>query len=163
MESKTKTKICPRCKKELPLTSFNNNRARPDGLSFYCRGCAYSLQTESRTRQRLLRLLNSCFGDLPVGLNESRDSFLQLVEDAGVHQCPKCHRWLSRSRFYHAGNHRANVCIRCTVLAPKSSESDDKPPRSTRLTGESFMDQFRDYCGGLLPEHCLPPTEEEGA
>lgn len=33
------TKICSRCKKELPITFFVKNKARPDGLGPYCRGC----------------------------------------------------------------------------------------------------------------------------
>lgn len=160
MEPKTKTKICPHCKKDLPIESFGANRHQLDGHQVYCRDCCRSSKQESRARQRVSRLLNACAGDIPEG-------FLQMAEDAGVYQCAKCRRWLSRGQFYHTGGHRAAACRHCTdiVSSPLPSSPGDKPIRSTRLTGESFMDQFRDYCGGLLPEHCLPPVEEgaEGA
>ena len=32
-------KYCPRCKQDLPLTSFNHNYKNKDGYSFYCRNC----------------------------------------------------------------------------------------------------------------------------
>jgi len=32
-------KRCNRCKQTLPLASFSNNRAMPDGLEHYCRPC----------------------------------------------------------------------------------------------------------------------------
>jgi hypothetical protein len=35
----TETKICARCKQELPMDSFSRNRARADGRQAYCRDC----------------------------------------------------------------------------------------------------------------------------
>ena len=33
------TKICSRCKKELPIEMFNKSRGMNDGLQFYCKAC----------------------------------------------------------------------------------------------------------------------------
>lgn len=33
------TKTCGRCKKDLPLSSFNKNKAKKCGLNSYCRDC----------------------------------------------------------------------------------------------------------------------------
>jgi len=35
-----KTKICSCCKKELPLSEFNKNKSRKDGLNNICRECS---------------------------------------------------------------------------------------------------------------------------
>lgn len=34
------TKVCPDCKRELPIRHFARNRRQPDGLSYCCRSCA---------------------------------------------------------------------------------------------------------------------------
>jgi len=33
------TKCCGRCKEEKPLSEFNKNKSKPDGLQNYCRTC----------------------------------------------------------------------------------------------------------------------------
>lgn len=40
------TKICSRCKRELPIEMFNKNRTRSDGLSDQCRECSKISQTK---------------------------------------------------------------------------------------------------------------------
>ena len=35
----SKTKICPKCKKELPITGFSSNAYRKDGVSYTCGKC----------------------------------------------------------------------------------------------------------------------------
>lgn len=57
-------KTCGKCKEELPLSAFNKNRARPDGLHRDCRPCKKQYQAEwyqrhkdehkERTRKRAL-------------------------------------------------------------------------------------------------------------
>jgi hypothetical protein len=39
MTQATGTKRCPRCEDEKPTEAFSRNRAKPDGLSHWCRAC----------------------------------------------------------------------------------------------------------------------------
>ncbi len=42
------TKQCFRCEKCLPLSEFNRNKAKEDGLDIYCRGCIRQRDKEYR-------------------------------------------------------------------------------------------------------------------
>lgn len=33
------TKVCPRCKRELPVSEFYRNKSQSDGLNTYCKEC----------------------------------------------------------------------------------------------------------------------------
>ena len=33
------TKVCSRCKRELPISEFTKDKSRVDGLQNYCKGC----------------------------------------------------------------------------------------------------------------------------
>lgn len=35
------TKICSKCRKELPLDSFHKNKSQSDGLNCYCNECNF--------------------------------------------------------------------------------------------------------------------------
>lgn len=52
-----KTKICPHCKIEKPVSSFYNSSIRKDGLSCYCISCSYEsakLSKEKRLAKRVV-------------------------------------------------------------------------------------------------------------
>lgn len=38
------TKVCSKCKRELPISEFHKNRSEPDGLNAYCKICALEEQ-----------------------------------------------------------------------------------------------------------------------
>lgn len=40
------TKVCSKCKRELPIEMFNKNRTRSDGVSDQCRECSKISQTK---------------------------------------------------------------------------------------------------------------------
>ena len=44
----TKTKRCSCCEQTLPIADFGKNMQTPDGLSYYCRKCAYGKQQAYR-------------------------------------------------------------------------------------------------------------------
>lgn len=46
------TKTCPRCKRELALDRFCNNKNNPDGLSYTCRDCKSELKRAYRQTER---------------------------------------------------------------------------------------------------------------
>ena len=39
-------KLCPKCSAEKPETEFHKNRARPDGLTLYCKACVSAYHAE---------------------------------------------------------------------------------------------------------------------
>jgi len=40
LESNMDMKVCSRCREEKPITNFNKNRCRPDGLQSQCKACS---------------------------------------------------------------------------------------------------------------------------
>lgn len=58
------TKLCPRCKRILPLDSFSKNSSRPDGLQAYCKDCQreqvqnYKQKRTVKRRERISNLEN---------------------------------------------------------------------------------------------------------
>ena len=45
-----KTKKCPKCRRELPLSEFTKNKSRSDGLQCWCKSCRNELD-KTRVRQ----------------------------------------------------------------------------------------------------------------
>jgi hypothetical protein len=45
-----KTKTCTKCKIDKPLTEFTKDRARKDGLNYYCRECTRTICAEAQAR-----------------------------------------------------------------------------------------------------------------
>lgn len=52
MTSRQSTKLCPKCKRTLPVSGFHRNAAQRDGVECYCRECASQRKRESRQRRR---------------------------------------------------------------------------------------------------------------
>jgi broad-specificity NMP kinase len=50
-----KTKICAKCKRELPLTMFTTNRSTKDGLQGHCRECQREYDRRRKERMKLER------------------------------------------------------------------------------------------------------------
>lgn len=50
METTTTTKVCCKCKRELPVEEFYKNKKMKDGLQSYCKQCQvdYSRQSHSK-------------------------------------------------------------------------------------------------------------------
>ncbi|GIJ23721.1 endonuclease VII domain-containing protein [Micromonospora lutea] len=44
-------KVCPQCKRSLPVTEFHRNRRRADGLGYCCKACAIARSAASRRRR----------------------------------------------------------------------------------------------------------------
>jgi Recombination endonuclease VII len=112
-------KVCPQCKRALPLTEFHRDRRRVDGLAFYCKACATARSEVSRRRRGIAPQKRS---PVPVaeGLKWCPDcEQIKPVEDlpstttkaSGRHSyCKPCHnargretrqRRYSGSREYH--------------------------------------------------------------
>lgn len=48
------TKICSKCKRELPLANFNKSAKSPDGHQYYCKECKASKKKEDYEKLKLL-------------------------------------------------------------------------------------------------------------
>lgn len=47
-----KTKVCPCCKEELPISEFWISRAQKDGLQIYCKKCKFEKDLISRRKRQ---------------------------------------------------------------------------------------------------------------
>lgn len=47
-----KTKVCPKCGRELSVSGFYPNRRAKDGLATYCKECANAISTECARKRR---------------------------------------------------------------------------------------------------------------
>lgn len=47
-QEQTKTKVCKRCGRELPLHEFSRNARTADGLQVYCRDCCKEAMKKTR-------------------------------------------------------------------------------------------------------------------
>ena len=48
-----KTKVCSKCKRELPITEFHRNKATKDGLQSHCKECT-KLYDANKKNKKLL-------------------------------------------------------------------------------------------------------------
>lgn len=46
------TKVCSRCKRELPVSEFNKDKSKNDGLNYYCRKCITECDKEYYNKRR---------------------------------------------------------------------------------------------------------------
>lgn len=49
-----KTKVCAKCKRELPVTEFHRNKATKDGLQSHCKECAKHYDANKKQQKKLL-------------------------------------------------------------------------------------------------------------
>jgi hypothetical protein len=128
MSSPAETKVCTRCRAELPLSSFGVRRASPDGLQGYCRACVSAWAREHRPR----KLKNAP----PVGPGEKwcrrcdtikpLDAFARNLRagDGLQGQCRECAADAYRAKREAAG----------AVVAPRHVPSGHKFCRSCAAT-----------------------------
>lgn len=69
-----RTKHCPRCT-TLPISAFGINRQSPDGLNYYCKGCAAE-------KQRVWSKAN------PEKRKQTRQSYIQRTVTANLQRNP---------------------------------------------------------------------------
>jgi hypothetical protein len=109
-------KLCPQCKRMLPLTEFHRNARRSDGLAFYCRRCAAERSEASRRKR---------------GIQPRRQSTEPVP--AGSKWCPDCDtvkfldefaRTTSKKSGYHS------YCLTCH--AARGVETKDRLYGGTR-------------------------------
>lgn len=49
-----KTKVCPKCGRELPVSDFYRNRSTKDGLDYCCKECARKARRENSNKQHVI-------------------------------------------------------------------------------------------------------------
>ena len=74
------TKICSRCKRELPLTMYTTNRSTKDGLQSHCRDCQRYYDQTRKERKKAQKENNNT---LKIGKYEELSRFTprQLMEE----------------------------------------------------------------------------------
>jgi hypothetical protein len=99
------TKLCVRCREELPLDVFHRNKNKPDGFAIYCRECAAWLKRNPQNP----------YEDFPPGQRRCTQC-LEMKPLDDFHKSPK-------GRFG-----RKSVCIPCRSRAQPTPEGPEIPP-----------------------------------
>src|SRR3954451_13085759 len=91
-------KYCPDCGETKPVTAFNGNASRPDGLQFYCKSCfsVRGARTYTNRRARLGKMVREKI-DVP----------------AGHKRCPGCKRILPLERWHRTRRTRDGLASEC--------------------------------------------------
>ncbi len=79
-------KFCPRCKENLPLASFANNKAKKDGKASQCRECKKSLQADwykKNTKTHKIKIRQNEF-------SYREENRLKIIEFLKLNPCVIC-------------------------------------------------------------------------
>lgn len=126
-----KKKKCPSCNQLLPISEFNKDKSKKDGLTFYCRKC-----TAKKSREYI---------------NRWKDHHLLLTEI----ECTGCHRFLPPSMFNkrkRKKNGLSPICKNCDSIRNKKYREKIKREieRGQRLIKTPIRKECRD-CKQVLP------------
>ena len=101
-----KTKKCPKCRRELPLSEFTKNKSRSDGLQVWCKSWRSELnKTRDRTTERenpvkrkVVVKIEPSYPNDPLRISPTRK---QTITESGVYiysdTCVNCEAY---SAFY---------------------------------------------------------------
>ena len=101
-----KTKKCPKCGRELPLSEFSKHKSRSDGLQCWCKSCVNErYKTRDRTTERkntkkkeVIVKIEPTYPNDPLRVTPTRK---QTITDSGVYiysdTCVNCKAY---SAFY---------------------------------------------------------------
>ena len=90
-------KRCPKCKKRKDESEFSKNRARPDGLSDYCKACE---------RKRVRAYAYKIRGGPPAKRRYAYEQTHRVVRGVKQKRCSKCRGWKRYTEYY---KHRRNT------------------------------------------------------
>jgi hypothetical protein len=150
-----KTKRCPQCNKELPLSDFSIDKTRLSGLSCYCRKCkaAYMRRyreenpekikeiekrryekTKDKIIKRGKRYRTKNYADIRNGRYKKKygityDEKLEILEKVG-YKCAICQDSVTveNSQLDHnheTGDVRGILCINCNLMLGHSKDNAD--------------------------------------
>jgi hypothetical protein len=102
-------KTCPDCGARKPLTEFNRNAARPDGLQFYCKACFSRRGAETYRRQQMR---------LGKSVRDRRET------PAGSKWCPGCDQLQPLSNWHRNRTQRSGLVSRCKDCRRQEQHAD---------------------------------------
>ena len=164
------TRVCPDCTQEKPAAEFRVNRARPDGLSHYCRDCFKVRDARSyRGRAAAKGVKVRPVRDVPVGFKWcpgcevalTTTEFSKHRQQAGGHAgyCKACRRAQSRKGYFlrkygmteaELSDHKEAQGGLCALCRKGKAEHVDHDHLTGRVRGvlcfncNSGLGQFRD-------------------
>jgi len=87
-----KTKVCRRCKKELPITNFYERKDRCDGFSSYCKVCQRLYSAEHKIKKENVKKITVMDAGKIIGRTRSVnihqniwDDLIQVLSDGNYH------------------------------------------------------------------------------
>lgn len=133
-----KTKHCPRCETDKPVSAFYSNRSSSDGLSGYCRSCQNIVATA--TRSRLAEELVALLGGKCARCDEDDVRVLQVDHVRGGGTADRRTTGLYRHHRGFVERVRENpadyqlLCVNCNVVK-RVEENEHKGDRSYPRSG----------------------------
>lgn len=113
-------KLCSRCKKILPISSFRKDKYQPNNLDYNCKECRKKFL---RIIQKSTKEKNLCTKSMAFGKKKTRNPVL-LVEGEQCLRCKSCEKILPIENFHRdKNNHHGhkNFCKSC--ISEKKSNS----------------------------------------
>lgn len=102
-------KVCPDCRELKPVTAFSRNRARPDGLQFYCKAC-YSARAARAYREREAR--------------KGRAVRERVACPEGYKFCPGCRRVTPHSNWHRNATTSDGFAAYCKDCRRRQGEAN---------------------------------------
>jgi hypothetical protein len=102
-------KTCPDCGETKPVTSFNRNASRPDGLQFYCKSC-FSVRGARTYRKKRARL---------------GKTVREKIEVPAEHKyCPTCRQCVPYSEWHRTRGTRDGLVSECKACRKVRARRD---------------------------------------
>lgn len=158
MNKKPKTKVCAKCKKELPATTeyFNINKQNKQGLHSYCKNCRNEARAkrylneksimqqyyqDNKTQHIVAQLKKRGYPDITT---EQLQSIIDMFKNnKGISVCPYCNREMTDESYLHIDH-----------IIPYSKSTDVQMPLNNLIPvckycnsskhGDNFIIWFRD-------------------
>jgi Recombination endonuclease VII len=122
-------KHCTKCKQTLPLSEFNKDRGRKDGLTWYCKSCVATFQKGWRTRnpEQHKKLERKSYLKKRWGLSVEE---YQKMSEAQDHKCAICQQVETENRSmavdhdHKTGKIRGLLCRPCNTSLAQFENTD---------------------------------------
>ena len=118
MNKKPKTKVCPKCMRELPATTeyFNINKQNKQGLHSYCKDCRNKVRAKRYIREKEEGITQRYYQDkktqhtasqlrkrgYPDITTEQLQSIIDMFKNGkGMSVCPYCNREMTDKSYLH--------------------------------------------------------------
>lgn len=109
-------KLCAKCKKLLPITSFRKDRYQPNNLDYYCKECRNNLTNfTNKDKDKDKKQNSSTNKSQAFGISKTRNPIIYVNGVASL-RCKVCETVKPLDDFHRASKNisgRMNICKKC--------------------------------------------------